>query len=192
MSNTRNRRQTSGAFGKPKKRVRGSLSRTNRAQKASENKAAPQGGFNISDALINFARPITEQAGNNHTALRGAMNVAILLWNALIEGEAKQADAKEKLLALPGATAEQIEELITTMSARKAELYPDVKQLIYDYSLNFTRRGARIRVSSINVAPPGVETTDIAGQIGAIRSSTPSVAAPAAESAAAPAAEAQS
>jgi hypothetical protein len=168
MSNSRNRSLTLGAFGKPKARVVGRPF-TKRKTATSASPAAPAGGFNISDALIQFAEPVVKQAGNNHTALHGAMNVAILIWNALIEGEAAMTSAKEKLLGLPGASSEQIEELVTTMSERKTELYPDVKQLIRDYKLNFTKYGTRIYVSSINIAPPGVEKTDIAAQLGAVK-----------------------
>ena len=167
MSNSRNRSLTLGAFGKPKARVVGRPF-IKRKPATSAPQAAP-GGFNISDALINFAEPVVRQAGNNHTALRGAMNVAILIWNALIEGNAAMATAKEKLLALPGASPEQIEELVAMMTERKTELYPDVKQLIRNYDLNFTKHGTRIYVSSINIAPPGVEKTEIAAQIGAVK-----------------------
>ncbi|MDR2844488.1 MAG: hypothetical protein LBV28_00135 [Puniceicoccales bacterium] len=176
MSNPRNRRRTLGAFGHPKPRVSNPAFRNRPA--AAPQAGAPQGGFNISDALINFARPITEQAGNNHTAIRGAMNVAILLWNAIIEGETNVKTAREKLVALPGATPEQIEELITTMTARKAELYPDAKQLVCDYTLDFTKHGARISVASINLTPPGVEKTEIAGQLGAVVSAAAAETAP--------------
>ena len=36
--------------------------------------------------------PVLAGAGGNHTAAKGAMNVAILIWNAAIEGDAKVAD----------------------------------------------------------------------------------------------------
>jgi hypothetical protein len=168
MSNSRNRSLTLGAFGKPKARVVGRPF-IKRKTATPAQQAAPAGGFNISDALINFAEPVVKQAGNNHTALRGAMNVAILIWNALIEGETSMKNAREKLLSLPGASPDQIEELVTTMSERKNELYPDVKQLIRDYDLNFTKHGTRIYVSSINIAPPGVEKTELAAQLGAVK-----------------------
>ncbi|MDR2980788.1 MAG: hypothetical protein LBV12_00920 [Puniceicoccales bacterium] len=174
MSNPRNRRRTKGAFGKPKPRTVGPVFRNIPANMPVRESA--KDAFNISDALINFAKPITEQAGNNHTAIRGAMNVAVLLWNALIEGPAAIETAKQKLLALPGATAEQVEDLITTMTARKTELYPDIKQLVCDYSLNFTKKGANIRVASMNIAPPGVEKTDIAGKLGAVPAASPAPA----------------
>ncbi len=127
----------------------------------------PEGGFNISDAIVEFAKPVTEQAGNNHTAIRGAMNVAVLLWNSLIEGEKALASAKEKLLALPGAEPEQVDELIATMTARKQELYPDAKQVVCDFSLNFSKKGINIRVASMNIAPAGVEKTVAAEALGA-------------------------
>lgn len=95
------------------------------------------------------------------------MNVAILLWNALIEGGPTLEAARKKLLALPGATPVQIEELVATMSARKEELYPGARQLICNYDLTFTKKGANIRIASINLNPDGVEKTDVAGQLGA-------------------------
>lgn len=166
MSNPRNRRRTLGAFGKAKPRVIKHVhaNKPGEALPAGEEAAA---GTNVVNALIDFARPITEQAGNNHTAIHGAMNVAILIWNAIIEGAAQLEEAQQKLLKLPGATASQIDELIQSMVARKAELYPDVKQIIRKYELEFGRRGTRIYVSSINLNPPGVEKTNIASQLGA-------------------------
>ena len=164
MSNPHNRRRTRGAFGKPKTPAKGFPLRRSAAP---DSVPSPKNdGFNISNALIEFARPITEQAGNNHTAIRGAMNVAILLWNALIEGGPNLEAARKKLLALPGATPAQIEELIATMSARKEELYPSAKQLICNYDLNFTKKGANIRIASVNLNPEGVEKTNIAEQLG--------------------------
>ncbi|MDR2512547.1 MAG: hypothetical protein LBD01_01935 [Puniceicoccales bacterium] len=166
MSNSRNRRRTLGAFGKVKPRVikHVHVNKPEGAPPAGERIAL---GANVVDALVDFARPITEQAGNNHTAIHGAMNVAILIWNAIIEGEAQIEVARQKLLKLPGATTTQIDELIQSMVARKAELYPDIKQIIRKYELEFGRRGTRIYVSSINLSPPGVEKTDIASQLGA-------------------------
>jgi hypothetical protein len=163
MSNSRNRSLTFGAFGKPKARVVGRP--PFKRKPVASAPQAPTGGFNISDALITFAEPVIKQAGNNHTALRGAMNVAILIWNALIEGGPALDEAQKKLLSLPGASSEQIEELVATMSERKAELYPDVKQLIRNYDLTFTKHGTRIYVSAINIAPPGVEKTNLAASL---------------------------
>ncbi|MDR3228601.1 MAG: hypothetical protein LBT53_04225 [Puniceicoccales bacterium] len=180
MSNPYNRRQTLGAYGKPKptlfkRAVPGSKQKT--AAPASQ--PHDPNAFNISDALINFARPVIDQAGNNHTAIRGAMNVAILVWNALIDGGPAISKAREKLLGLPGANSEQIDELLAVLSERKATLYPNVKQLVNKYDLSFTKRGASIRLSAINVAPEGVEKTDMALLLGAV----PSVATTAAANA---------
>mgnify|MGYP000848145446 CR=1 FL=1 len=165
MSNPRNRRRTRGAFGKPKTAAEKAIFR-NVPANVPLSSSGPE-GFNISDAIVVFAKPITEQAGNNHTALRGALNVAILLWNAIIEGEAALEGAKKKLLGLPGASAEQVDELVATMTARKQELYPEARQLVCDFTLNFTKKGASIRVASVNLAPKGVEKTDLAAQLGA-------------------------
>ncbi|MDR0536088.1 MAG: hypothetical protein LBG65_07080 [Puniceicoccales bacterium] len=174
MPNAFTRTQTLGAFGKPKAIAisnAGAVSNALRFRKPASTATPPPppapGAFNISDALIQFADPVLKEARNNHTALRGAMNVAILVWNAIINGEAALAAARAQLLKLPGASEEQIDDLLAIMTARKAELYPDVKQLIRDYKLNFTKHGANIRVASINIAPPGVEKTPVATQLGA-------------------------
>jgi len=114
-------------------------------------------GPTFADKLIQYSQPILEQAGNNHTAAKGAMNVAILIWNAAIEGEAKIEEAKKKLVALPGADKEQVDELVTTMLARKKELYPEESHLVTNFALKFNHRtGTTFRVSAVNVSPEGV------------------------------------
>ena len=152
MSNSRSRRQTKGAFGNRKPR---SIERDFTPKQAPA-PAIPQGPT-FADKLAQFAQPILEQAGNNRTAAKGAMNVAILIWNAAIEGEAKIAEAKVKLAALPGADAPQVEELVTTMLARKQELFPDENHLITNFVLKFNHRtGTTFRVSAVNINPEGV------------------------------------
>ena len=94
------------------------------------------------------------------------MNVAILIWNAAIEGDAKIAEAKKKLAALPGATAEQVEELVTTMVARKTELYPEEKLSVTNFILKFPhRKGAQFRVSAVNINPEGVKKSDLSDMV---------------------------
>ena len=94
------------------------------------------------------------------------MNVAILIWNAAIEGDAKIADAKVRLAALPGATAVQVEELVTTMVARKAELYPEEKLVVTNFILKFShKQGAQFRVSAVNINPEGVKKADLSDMV---------------------------
>lgn len=120
----------------------------------------------FADKLLSFAQPILEQAGGNHTAAKGAMNVAILIWNAAIEGEAKIKEAKITLAKLPGATAEQVEELVTTMVARKAELHPEEKLVVTNFILKFShKQGAQFRVSAVNINPEGVKKADLSDMV---------------------------
>jgi len=152
MSNSRTRRRTKGAFGNNKPR---SIERDFTPKQA----PAPTGPREptFADKLAQFSQPILEQAGNNRTAAKGAMNVAILIWNAAIEGEAKIEEAKKKLAALPGADKEQVDELVTTMLARKKELFPEESHLVTNFALKFNHRtGTTFRVSAVNVSPEGV------------------------------------
>ncbi len=116
----------------------------------------------IADKLIIYAQPILEQAGNNHTAAKGAMNVAVLIWNAAIEGEAKVEAAKQRLMSLPGAKPQDIDELVNTMIARKNELYPQENLLVTNFLLKFShRKGTQFRVSAVNINPEGVQKSDL-------------------------------
>jgi hypothetical protein len=162
MASPHSRRQTTGAFGnnKPRDIVR-DFSRPEPAPVD----ATPRQP-NLPDKLIAFAQPILEQAGNNHTAAKGAMNVAILIWNAAIEGGTKVQEAKTRLASLPGATAEQVEELVTTMVARKAELYPEEKLIVTNFILKFNHKGnAQFRVSAVNINPEGVQKADLSDMV---------------------------
>jgi hypothetical protein len=154
MSNSRTRRRTKGAFGNNKPR---SIERefTSRPQLPATDgaPAAP----NVADKLANYAQPILEQSGSNRTAAQGAMNVAILIWNASIEGDAKITEAKAKLNGLPGSSPEQVEELVSTMLTRKKDLYPDENLLITNFILKFNHRtGTTFRVSGVNMKPEGL------------------------------------
>ena len=163
MSNPRNRRRTRGAFGNTK--VKPLTAPPEFIHIPANIPVAPpkEGEDRVSDMVLDFAKPILEQAGNNHTAARGAMNVAVLLWNAFVEGDKALAAAREKLLALPGASEEQVEELVTTMAARKTEKYPDARHLVMDFTVGFDKRGGlSIRIASMNLAPKGVEKTTLA------------------------------
>jgi hypothetical protein len=152
MSNSRTRRHTKGAFGNNKPR---SIEREF-APKQAPAAEAPTGPT-VADKLATYAQPILEQAGSNRTAAKGALNVAILIWNASIEGAEKIAEAKQKLAALPGSTPDQVEELVTTMLERKKELYPDENLLITNFSLKFNHRtGTTFRVSAVNIKPEGL------------------------------------
>lgn len=162
MASPRSRRQTTGAFGTNKPR---DIKRDFSRPKPAPVDTTPREP-SFADKLIAFSQPILEQAGGNHTAAKGAMNVAILIWNAAIEGEAKIKEAKVKLAALPGATADQVEELVTTMVARKAELYPEEKLVVTNFILKSNhRRGAQFRVSAVNINPAGVKKADLSDMV---------------------------
>jgi len=167
MTHPRNRISTPGAFGKPRRGVPAPAAfRGRRGRKPAPAAAGTAAPFNISNALIHFARPLIDQAGKNRIALQGAMNVSIMLWNAAIDGGDAIAAARETLLTLPGSEPEQVDEVVGAMVERKAELYPDVTQIIRDYSLTFNRRDALVRVVPFNIAPAGVEKSSIAGKLG--------------------------
>lgn len=160
MPTPRNRKRTKGAFGNTKTK---SLSAGPEFRHIPANVPVmppKEGEARVSDMVLEFAKPILEQAGNNRTATRGAMNVAVLLWNGLVEGGKALEAAREKLLALPGATAEQVTELVDTMQERKTTLSPDAKHLVMDFTVNFNKKGGlELRIASMNLAPKGVEKT---------------------------------
>lgn len=158
MASPHSRRQTTGAFGNNKPRdIKRDFSRPEPAPVDTTPREP-----NLPDKLITYAQPILQQAGGNHTAAKGAMNVAILIWNAAIEGEEKIAAAKKTLAALPGATSTQVEELVTTMVARKNELFPEEKLSVTNFVLKFShRKGAQFRVSAVNINPEGVKKADL-------------------------------
>lgn len=158
MSSPRSRSKTSGAFGNSKVRP---IER-DVDQPAPTKKDKPQRDSTIADKLAKFSQVILEQAGNNRTAAKGAMNVAILIWNAEIGGEEKIAEAKSKLNALPGSSPEQVDELVTMMIERKHELFPGEKSLITNFVLKFNHRtGATFNVSAVNINPEGLSKTDL-------------------------------
>lgn len=158
MSSPHSRRQTNGAFGnrKPRPIERDFSSPTPpvREEKGPRVKT-------IADRLAEFSQPILEQAGDNRMAAKGAMNVAILIWNASIEGPEKIKEAKAKIAALPGSDAEQAENLVTSMIERKNELFPGESSLITNFVLTFKRRNTSFSVSSVNVNPEGLKTGNL-------------------------------
>lgn len=160
MSTPRSRNRTLGAFGtrkaKPIERDFSARPAPAPAPKPSDRQPT------VADKLIRYSQPILEQAGRNHTAAKGAMNVAILIWNASIEGESKIAEAKKSLAALPGATPEQVEDLVKVMLERKKEMYPDDNLLVTNFVLKFNhRQGAQFKVTAVNIRPEGVKKADL-------------------------------
>lgn len=153
MSTSYNRRKTAGAFGSNRVRDVGYhyeilLNENAEPVPAASASVADPAKPNVAAKVIEFSRPILAQAGKNHTAIRGAMNVAILLWNAFSEGGAAVAVARQKLLALPDASPEQIDELIATMRERKNEVAPEFTQIVHKFDLNFTKYGMSFHVST--------------------------------------------
>lgn len=157
MSSPRSRNRTQGAFGNRRPRpIERDFSVPESAPASAPREPT------IADKLIQYAQPILEQAGNHRTAAKGAMNVAILIWNASIEGDDKVADAKKTLAGLPGATAEQVEDLVKVMLERKNDMFPDEKLLITNFVLKFSRRhGDQFRVTAVNINPEGVQKADL-------------------------------
>ena len=150
MSTSFNRKKTVGAFGSSKIREVGyhyEVLLNDRAE-AVPAPAADPSRPNIANMVIEFSRPVIAQAGGNHTAIRGAMNVAVLLWNAIVEGDAAVAAAREKLLSLPDSAPEQIDALIQSMKERKEEVAPGVNQVVRKFDLNFTKHGISFNVTT--------------------------------------------
>lgn len=150
MSTSFNRKKTVGAFGSSKIREVGYHYEVllNERAEAVPTPAADPSRPNIANMVIEFSRPVIAQAGGNHTAIRGAMNVAVLLWNAIVEGDAAVATAREKLLSLPDSTPEQIDALIQSMKERKEEVAPGVNQIVRKFDLNFTKHGISFNVTT--------------------------------------------
>jgi len=150
MSTSFNRKKTVGAFGTSKIRDIGYHYEVllNEKVEAVPVANADPSRPNIANMIIEFSRPVLAQAGGNHTALRGAMNVAILVWNAIVEGDAAVAVAREKLLALPDASTEQIDELINSLKMRKEEVAAGINQVVRKFSLNFTKHGISFNVTT--------------------------------------------
>lgn len=150
MATSFNRKKTLGAFGSNKIQPVG-----HHYEVLLNEQAVPQAPQvvdpnrpNIANIIIEFARPILDQAGKNHTALKGAMNVAVLIWNALVEGDAAVAVAREKLLSLPDAAPEQIDELLKTMRDRRELIGAKINLLVHKFDLNFTKHGINFSVST--------------------------------------------
>lgn len=157
MPSSHSRRQTRGAFGNRKPRP---IERDFSTPDSEPVEKTPR-ALTIADKFSTFCQPILEQAGNNRTAAKGAMNVAILIWNASIEGAAKIKEAKTKLAALPGSSVPQIEELVTSMIARKDELYPNENSLITNFKLKFSHRRTSFNISAVNIKPEGLTKADL-------------------------------
>ena len=150
MATSFNRKKTVGAFGSSKIREVGyhyEVLLNERAEPIPVSSGDPNRP-NIANMIIEFSRPVISQAGGNHTAVRGAMNVAILIWNALVEGDAAVAAAREKLLALPDASPEQIDALIDSLRERKNVVAPGVNQIVRKFNLNFTKHGISFNVTT--------------------------------------------
>mgnify|MGYP000532330684 CR=1 FL=1 len=56
----------------------------------------------------------------------------------------------------------KVDELVATMVARKAELYPEEKMLVTNFILKFNhKQGAQFRVSAVNINPEGIKKADL-------------------------------
>lgn len=169
MSTSFNRKKTVGAFGSSKIREVGYHYEVllNERAEAVPAPAADPSRPNIANMVVEFSRPVIAQAGGNHTAIRGAMNVAVLLWNAIVEGDAAVAAAREKLIALPDASPAQIDELLAAMRERRQVVGP-VNLLVRKFDLNFTKHGINFSVSTMPSSHvDGVEKSPFLSALGA-------------------------
>lgn len=158
MSSPRSRSKTNGAFGNRNPRPIERDFSTPAPVHQDKTPRAPT----IADKLANYSQTILLKAGNNNIAAKGAMNIAVLVWNAHIGGEEKIKELKTRLYALPGSTREEIDNTVAEMIARKEELYPGENSLITNFVLKFNHRtGTTFRVSAVNVNPEGLKNTDL-------------------------------
>ncbi len=169
MATPFNRKKTVGAFGSTKIQPVGhhyEVLLNERAEPQATQPADPNRP-NIANIVIDFARPIIAQAGGNHTAIKGAMNVAVLLWNAFVEGDDAVAAAREKLIALPDAVPAQIDELIQTMRERRELVGKGINVVVTKYDMNFTKHGINFSVSTKHGSKlEGVEKSPILSALG--------------------------
>lgn len=166
MSTPFSRRKTNGAFGSTRIQPIGHqyavlMSEELQAQPVPADADGKPARPNIANIFLAFSQPITAQAKGNHTALQGAFNVAQLLWNAFVEGGEAVKSARERLLALPDATVEGIDELLQSMQKRYNEVNQGINVLIRAYDLNFTKHGINLSVkTAMSSHVEGVQKTD--------------------------------
>lgn len=169
MATSLNRKKTLGAFGSTKIQPVGhhyEVLLNEQAEPKTQQVSDPNRP-NIANIIIDFARPILSQAGNNRTALKGAMNVAVLIWNALVEGDAAVAVAREKLLSLPDAAPAQIDELLQNMRERRELVGAKINLLVRKFDLNFTKHGINFSVSTMPGSRiEGVEKSPLISALG--------------------------
>ncbi len=169
MATPFNRKKTIGAFGSRKIQPVGhhyEVLLNERAEAVPAEKKGEKSGPNIANIIIDFARPIIAQAGGNHTAIKGAMNVAILLWNSFVAGEDAVSAAREKLLTLPDAVPEQIDDLIKTLRERKELVGKGVNVSVAKYDMNFTKHGINFSITAANAPLEGVQKSPILSALG--------------------------
>lgn len=167
MSTPFTRRKTSGAFGSTRIKAVGHHYEVLMNEDLKQNPVpAPAGDAparpNIANIFLEFSQPITEQAKGSHTALKGAFNVAQLLWNAFTEGEKEIAATRERLLQLPDATPEAMDELIKIMRERFEKLNAGLNLRIRSYELNFTKHGINLSLKTMpGSRVEGVQKTEL-------------------------------
>ena len=169
MSSPHSRRQTNGAFGNQKPRPIGRV--FDSPAPVREEKGPKQ--KTIADRLAEFSQPLLENANNEFTK-KGAFNLGVMIWNAIIEGPEKIKEIKKFFASLPDSNAEKAEEYIDMMIERKNQLFPEDNSLITSFEYNYKYRSSSIRLKSTNVKPEGLKTGDFVNKIKNVSAESPS------------------
>ena len=155
MSSPRSRSKTNGAFGNRKPRpIERSFSTPSPAQKE---KVAEKD--NIAKQFLNFAQPILNDAGRDPMLQKGALHIALLVWNADARGVD---EIKSYLLEhVFKGDKDSCEEMFTSYYERKKELYPEDKSYLELKLLNYKHKtGWLFNVRQIQIAE-GLSKTDL-------------------------------
>ena len=155
MSSPHSRSKTNGAFGNRKPRpIERSFSTPSPAQKE---KVAEKD--NIAKQFLNFAQPILNDAGRDPMLQKGALHIALLIWNA----DARGVDEIKKYLLekVFKGDNDSCEEMFTSYYNRKKELYPEDKSNLELKLLNYRHKtGWLFNIKQTHIAE-GIKNTDL-------------------------------
>ena len=178
MSSSRSRNRTVGAFGNPKARPIGFVQK-----KPSAPSEAPKGpaspGQTLADKWNLFTRkigildglleqPAVSQAAieEKKQAIRGALNISMLMWNTAVAGKQSEQLAFDKLSTLKNPKTQEpvvippddIRKMIKDWTEIKLSLFPEEKRSITDFQLKFNgHTGYSFTIQSMNLSPEGLQ-----------------------------------
>lgn len=161
MSSSRSRLRTVGAFGNPKPRPIGFVPKSSgtTSQPASNSAESPAmqlnerfKGFYWRMGILNEVyseKPVGREATEQRRkALQGAMNIAVLMWNAAILGKEGEDKAVKELSSLKGPNGEsvappmdEILRMVKEWTELQKTMFPDEKRVILDLYLKHNGDG---------------------------------------------------